>query len=193
MRQMPNLRYTARARPHKLQRRLMRIRSRGAIFTLSGVRLLAASLAICRWNLTFCACVVMISVPSVGFRASRPPLGTGEKKTDVLETLMGPARRHTRKRGARNGRATLQLVIRRLRLIGGHFSFYRSERGKQGSSQHLTVGDYRANRDLVHRRIHSQRTRNDLLLVCSGRTAATSDVAFVRPQFLRGSQHAPEP
>ena len=43
MRQTPNLRYTARARPHSLQRCLMRIRSRGGILTLSGVRLLAAS------------------------------------------------------------------------------------------------------------------------------------------------------
>src|SRR6266851_4651424 len=65
MRQMPNLRYTARARPHNLQRRLIRIRSRGSILTLSGVRLLASSFAICLRNLTFCASVVMVSVVSV--------------------------------------------------------------------------------------------------------------------------------
>src|SRR5437899_11894374 len=57
---MPNLRYTARARPHNLQRRFTRIRSRGGILTLSGVRLLASSFAICLRNLTFCASVVMV-------------------------------------------------------------------------------------------------------------------------------------
>src|SRR5207245_3087965 len=62
MRQMPNLRYTARARPHSLQRRLIRICSRGGILTLSGVFLLASSFAICLRNLTFCASVVMVRV-----------------------------------------------------------------------------------------------------------------------------------
>src|SRR5438876_6149612 len=59
MRQIPNLRYTARARPHSLQRRLIRIRSRGSILTLSGVRLLVSSFSICLRNLTFCASVVI--------------------------------------------------------------------------------------------------------------------------------------
>src|SRR5690242_18823095 len=59
IRQMPNLRYTARDRPHNLQRRLIRMTSRGGILTLSGVRLLASSFAVCLRNFTFCASVVM--------------------------------------------------------------------------------------------------------------------------------------
>src|SRR5690349_4938496 len=47
IRQMPNLRYTARGRPHSRHRSRMRIFSRGGILTLSGWRLLASSLAIC--------------------------------------------------------------------------------------------------------------------------------------------------
>src|SRR5712692_6076089 len=59
MRQMPNLRYTARARPHNWQRRLIRIRSRGSILTLSGVRRQASSFFSCLRYLTFCASVVI--------------------------------------------------------------------------------------------------------------------------------------
>jgi hypothetical protein len=71
MRQMPNLRYTARARPHSLQRRFIRIRSRGATLILSGVRLLASSFSICLRNLTFCASVVMASPAGAWFGCTR--------------------------------------------------------------------------------------------------------------------------
>src|SRR5262249_43980790 len=53
IRQMPNLRYTARARPHSLQRRLMLIFSRGSILAFAGACLLASCFFICWRNLTF--------------------------------------------------------------------------------------------------------------------------------------------
>src|SRR5262245_3778962 len=51
MRHTPNLRKTARERPHSLQRKRIRIFSRGSILTLSGAFRCASSLAICLRNL----------------------------------------------------------------------------------------------------------------------------------------------
>src|SRR5207302_9132378 len=86
MRQIPNLRYTARALPQILQRRLMRIRSRGNILTLLGVRRLASSFFICLRNLTFCASVVMgLQFSSIVTLSSWP--AAAYKIADVVEYL----------------------------------------------------------------------------------------------------------
>src|SRR5262249_14596072 len=60
IRQMPNLRYTARGRPHSRQRSRTRILSRGRIFDLSGCRLLSSSAAICFLYLATFASVAML-------------------------------------------------------------------------------------------------------------------------------------
>src|ERR1700757_1040362 len=80
IRQMPNLRYTARGRPHSRQRSRMRIFSRGSILTLSGWRLLASSLAICFLNFANFASVAMS-----GFACSR----LAERHAEGPEQLAG--------------------------------------------------------------------------------------------------------
>src|SRR5262245_2214117 len=78
IRHRPNLRYTARGRPHSRQRRRMRILSRGRSFVLAGSRLWSSSSLSWRWNSTYLASVdIGVLLGFAEWHAERPQELTG--------------------------------------------------------------------------------------------------------------------
>src|SRR5262249_4128417 len=110
IRQMPNLRYTARARPQILHRSWMRILSLGRILTLSGWRLLASSFASCRRNFTFLASVVI----NLLFLAERHAERAEQFPRFVVAICAGN-KRHVHALGERD---LIRIYLRKHHLLG---------------------------------------------------------------------------
>src|SRR5262245_35382074 len=92
MRQTPNLRYTARDRPQSLQRRLIRMISRGSILTFAGSLRWASSLAICFLNFASFAFVDIVVLSFESRLAERH--AEGPQQFAGLVVVVG--RRHNR-------------------------------------------------------------------------------------------------